>query len=829
MALTKIGAQIGIEGEAKYRSTMQGIINDTKNLISGIKKLESSFSSSGRTIEQNKELKSRLRGEETKLTDALIVQSDQLDKVAAKFGKNSDQYRDYSTVLNNIETDLNKVKRQLEDMPTSLKVFTDAWKNATSEVGELLVGIGNGLTKYVTAPLTAAAGLSIKTFADQQAAMTGVRKTVDEIVDANGNVIVSYDDIDRSLRNIALTTASSYEEVASVAEAAGQLGITATQLSDGTTELEKFTKTMVMLGDSTNLSADEAAIAIARIINITGESTDNVDKLGNAIVYLGNNFATSEQEIVAMANRLAAGGTLAGLTTQEIFGLATAMSSVGITAEAGGTAMTQTLTAIEKEFSAFSEGAESNLPRIAEIAGMSAEEFADAWQNRPADAIQAFISGLGGLDEKGESATLVLDELGMAGIRQSNMLKSLSLASDVLTDAIDGSNRAFESGNDLVDEAEKRYGDFKTQTGQLKESFKYLGSEVGESLAKLLLPVVEKLTEFVTKLAEGWANLSEPIQKFILVIAGIAAAVGPILVFIGNVLIFISKLKTAFEVLGLTIGGFVSGPILTIIGAIAAVVAGIVAVIEIIKHWDEIVEFASNVIAAFGEAFQLFGDLVVEIFKFVRDWIVEKVTEIKDNIVNFFTQAKDNAVQLFNNLKENAINIFTNIKNGISQKVTEIKNAIVDGITKAIEWIKALPSQAVNWGGDIMKSMAQGIKNAVSWVTDAVSNVAGRVKSFLHFSEPDVGPLSDFSTYMPDMMKLMAKGINDNSYLVEDALTNVTGMMASNLEGNGQSNYNYGGVVINLSVPEGTNGRMLVDEIEDELAQRTMRRKAVFG
>lgn len=855
---TFIGAKIGIEGEAEYRKSIKGIIDSTRDLKAEFKEIESSIGKN-KTIQDVAKQRENLNKQLQETTKILEKQKEVLDKgmqhnldqrnnIGLDWANQKEfipdeKFQQYQRNLLNTQTELNNTKKKLEELPTAIELVTSAFKNETSQWGEALKGVGSFMTKYVTTPIVAGAGLSVKTFADQQSAMTGVKKTVDELYDSNGNLVYSYKDIENELRNIALTTGSTFEEVAAVGEVAGQLGI-------ATEDIGEFSRVMVMLGDSTNLGADEAATALARILNITGESTDNIEKLGNSIVYLGNNFATSESEIVHMTNRLAAGGTLAGLTTQEILGLATAMSSVGITAEAGGTAMTQTLTAIEKEFAAFTEGTDNNLARIGEIAGMSADEFAKAWKEKPAEAIAAFIGGLGDLDEKGENAVLVLDELGMSGIRQSNMLKSLALASDVLTEAIEGSNYAYEESTALTDEASKRYEDFNTKTHQLKESFKYLGSEVGGTIAEMLLPVVEKLSEFLQKMAEGWQKLPDPIKKFIVSLGGIAATIGPLLLIAGNIMIFASKIKGAMEVLGIT------GKVLALgIGKFALIIGGVVAAIAaaiwVFNHWDEIMEVAKNVIAAFGEALKLFGELVVEIFKFVRDWIVEKVTEIKDGIVekfteakdwvilkvteikdgivNFFTQAKDNAVQLFTNLKDNATTIFENMKAGIRTKVDEIKTSIVNGITNAINWIKSLPSQALSWGADIMKSMAQGIRNAMSWVTDAVSNVANRVRSFLHFSEPDIGPLSDFHTYMPDMMKLMAKGINDNAYLVEDALTNVTGMMAGNLEGNEPNNYNYGGVVINMNVPEGADGRMLVDEIESELAARTMRRKAVFG
>jgi len=243
-------------------------------------------------------------------------------------------------------------------------------------------------------------------------AMTGVAKTTD----LSDTELSSMSDaiMEMSTRIPATTT-----EIAAVAEAAGQLGIQKDALLG-------FTETMTMLGTATNMTAEDAATALARFANITGMSADNYDRLGSVIVDLGNKFATSESEITQMSTRLASGGKLAGLTEPQIMALAAAMSSVGIEAEAGGTAMTQTLNAIE---TAVANG-EDSLQSFADVAGMSADEFAETWNTDALDALTAFIRGLGNLDEQGESAVLVLDDLGLSGIRQSNMLKSLALAAD---------------------------------------------------------------------------------------------------------------------------------------------------------------------------------------------------------------------------------------------------------------------------------------------------------------------------------------------------------------------------------------------------------------
>src|SRR5690606_24079795 len=152
--------------------------------------------------------------------------------------------------------------------------------------------------------------------------------------------------------------------------------------------IESFTRTMIDMGEATNLSAEEAATQLARFMNVMGTSQDDVGRLGAAVVGLGNNFATTESEIVAMGQRLSGAGAQAGLTEGDVLGLAAAMSSVGIEAEAGGSAMSLTMKRIGKSVD---EGGDS-LELFAQVSGMSAQQFSEAWQSDPAMALDAFIS-----------------------------------------------------------------------------------------------------------------------------------------------------------------------------------------------------------------------------------------------------------------------------------------------------------------------------------------------------------------------------------------------------------------------------------------------------
>ena len=121
---------------------------------------------------------------------------------------------------------------------------------------------------------------------------------------------------------------------------------------------------------------------------------------------------------------------------------------------------------------------------------------------------------------------------------------------------------------------------------------------------------------------------------------------------------------------------------------------------------------------------------------------------------------------------------FTNILTGITTTVTNIKDAIVNGFTAAIDWIKSLPAQALQWGTVIINGIVDGIKGAIGAVGDAVAGVADKIKSFLGFSEPDEGPLSNFHTYMPDMIDLMSKGITAGKEKIRKALEGITGEMS---------------------------------------------------
>ena len=169
---------------------------------------------------------------------------------------------------------------------------------------------------------------------EYESAFTGVRKTVNASEE-------EFKSLEGSLKSLAGETGITFVELSKIGELGGQLGV-------GIEDLDKFTETVAKLGATTNLSVEEAATSFARIANVTGEPLSKIDKLGSVVVELGNNFATTEAEIVAITQRLSSAGTVAGVASQDLFAIGTALTSVGIQSEAGGTAVSRALLDINK-------------------------------------------------------------------------------------------------------------------------------------------------------------------------------------------------------------------------------------------------------------------------------------------------------------------------------------------------------------------------------------------------------------------------------------------------------------------------------------------------
>ena len=571
---------------APFQSNVGRLKTYLKGVDNSLKAMENNFKGAGNNVSNLKGLLSQTGSALNSYQKVLSSQSERYNQLKASIGdvstataEQKQKLVEASASMTATAAKVAELQNRYDQLAKSMRrayiddsAFTKFGKSAQevgekfSKVGKEISGFGSALTKGVTAPIVAGAGLVVKAAIDYESAFAGVKKTVDE------TATVSYKNLSDGIRQMAKELPASAVEIANVAEVAGQLGIKAE-------DILKFSRTMIDMGESTNLSAEEAATAIAKVANIMGLSSDDYSRFGASVVDLGNNFATTEKDIVMMANRLAAGGKLAGLTAPEILGLATAMSSVGIEAEAGGTAMTQTLTAIGNAVSLTTKDSADDLALIAKVAGTTSEEFQQAWKEKPAEALQSFIKGLNTAREKGANMDAILMKLGMTGVRQGNMLKSLALSSDKMSAAVQRSNQAWKENTALTNEANKRYETTESQLKMFRNQITDLAIEFGGPLIKALrsgLDAVKPWLNNLADLAKKFSSLSTEQQQNIIKWGLMAAALGPALKLLGGGISVIGGFVKAIG--GLSKGiGFLSGSV-KFLGNLSSVTSGLSAV-----------------------------------------------------------------------------------------------------------------------------------------------------------------------------------------------------------------------------------------------------------
>ena len=344
-----------------------------------------------------------------------------------------------------------------------------------------------------------------KTAIEFEDAWTGVTKTV------NGTP-QQFEKINAGLKDLAQNTSSTYQDIAHYAELAGQMGIP-------TDSIVGFTKTITQLGDTTNLVGEEAAQSIAKFSNVMVSQSKKTNtyysRLGSTIVDLGNKFSTTEADIMNMATRLGVAGKMVGFNSNQVLGLSTALSSLGIDAAAGGSSVSKMLKKIDL---AVSTG-DKNLSKFAEVSGMTSQQFQKAWGEDAAGTFLKFVEGIG----KTSDVTKTLNDLGITEVRQAQSMGALAQSSDVLANALNVSKNAWNDNSAMANEAEKRYATLKSQLSQTWEAIKQAGNELGQAFT----PTLTDLLKIVKKAANAFSDLDEGTQQTIAKMLLLTAAAYP--------------------------------------------------------------------------------------------------------------------------------------------------------------------------------------------------------------------------------------------------------------------------------------------------------------
>lgn len=525
-------------------------------------------------------LKNNIEETSAKLEKLKEAQKIADDEIANGTKVSDENYRSLQREIVNTENKLNSLKAEASNWTRAGRSIEEFGKKVEN-ISNKLDKIGTTITTRLTLPIAAIATGAVNSAKEFETAFTGVEKTVDGTKQQIAN-------LKQGIKDMAEEIPSSTTEISAVAEAAGQLGIQ-------TDNILSFSKAMIDLGNSTNLTADEAASQLAKFANITQMSQKDFDKLGSSIVDLGNNFATTEADIVNMAMRLAGAGHQVGMSEGQILGLATALSSVGIEAEMGGSAISKAMVKMQnaveqsgdklnkvlnetgmslrdlellsannsKDFKDLCQSigmtstevkqlitAGTNLEDFASVSGMTAEQFKKAWKEDAAGALSEFIKGLGHAQDKGESAITMLSEMGLTEVRLRDSLLRAANAGDLFNNALETGTKSWNENVALTNEANKRY---QTLDSRLKMTTNKINN-MATSMGNKLTPTVNKVLDKVDGLIDKIDGLTEEETENIIKTATFVAAIGPAIKIVSKLGSTIGKSAKAAGTLSQAIG-----------------------------------------------------------------------------------------------------------------------------------------------------------------------------------------------------------------------------------------------------------------------------------
>ena len=680
------------------------------------------------------------------------------------------------TVLG-FDTDLRGLARY-EQSAERVQKRLDGIGKTTIKVGGALSIIGG----LAVAAFTGAAKASINWESD----FAGVRKTVDgtdeELAAINAELRrMSRDDIPLPVG-----------ELAGVAEAAGQLGIE-------TASVTSFTAVMAKLGVTTNLSAQDAATSLARLANVTGMNQSLFDRLGATVVWLGNNYATTEAEIVSFGLRLAGTGSLIGLNENQILAFGTALSSLGINAEAGGSAVSRVWADMQKAVQA--GGPELDI--FAEVSGLSGAGFAQLFEEDAAAATLAFISGLNRMIEAGEPVHGVLEELGFDSIRIRDTLLRAAGAPELFASALDGASVAWEENLALEREAELRFATLASDLVFLRNKVMDLAISVGNALTPSISRALGRIKPVIDA-ANDWAAANPVLVQRLAILSGVILILGLALIALG----------TAFQIAAFAVGGYVAAVKLAIffhkvyhnillvtrirlwlltlqtgistgaqwlwntaVAASVGIVRGAAFVWAIAKAAMLAGATATGVATAAQWALNVamtanpVGLLIVGIGLLIAALAAGAyyAWQYRDAIVGFF----EGLWEQFNQLPlwaQVLIAFFAGPVGFVLLLIARLGD-LSDALVAIRDFIMGIDFSEA--GTAWMRTLAAGILGGLGTVKDAVGSVLGKARALLPFSDAREGPLSGLTESGQSLPETIAAGIRQRRGDIGAALASV--------------------------------------------------------
>lgn len=415
--------------------------------------------------------------------------------------------------------DSKQANQDAKKLDQSVKEIGKSSDNTVFSVKKLASAIA---AAFAAARIAAFAKDAVDSFAAFEKGLIGVGKTTD----ISGQEL---EDFGGKIRELTRTIPVAATELLSIAQAAGQLGVS------GTENIIKFTEVIAKLGGASDLAGEAAATSLARILTVTGTDVSKIDRLGSTIVELGNNFAATESEIAAVATRVSQSTVQFKVTAAEVLGISTALKAVGVEAESGGTQVGLAFQAINDAI----RGGGKEMQALQQITGKTQQELSKAFfGGKSTQVFKGFIDGLGEIQKSGGDVSAALEAVGLKGTQAVSVLSTLASRSELLANTLKTANKEWEDNIALNKEAATASKSFSAQMQIVKNSADEAASAIGSIIAP-------KVLDFMGEFRDASFFIAANIEDITRVVEVLSVAIGTRLAVAvaSSALIFVNSVK----------------------------------------------------------------------------------------------------------------------------------------------------------------------------------------------------------------------------------------------------------------------------------------------
>lgn len=537
------------KGLTAYKKQMQDAQTTLQTSRTALTNTKKAYEDNVKSVNKNV---TALKAQKTELDKQISLRSNEkrlLTEANKSLDKNSVSYKDNQKALNWVNTEIEAYTKQSQSISDSIrtqeaalsgskKAYTDAQatvKKATEQYEEYEKGlkaaeradeaqnlqntgkrwkeVGEGIDT-VTKPLQyaatalAAGGVASAKFAiDFEDSFAGVKKTVDATPEQLAKIKQGIIDLSTTGIDGRGAIPQTTTELNELAAAGGQLGISQENIVD-------FTEVMAQMGSATNLVGEEGAATLARFQNVMGVGQNEIRNIGSAIVDLGNHSATTESEIAEMALRMGKYGSSVRMSAADVLGYSAALSSLGIEAQMGGSAIGRTWLSIETAVASGGEG----LTKFAKYSGKSAEEFKKQWNTDSSGAFNGLLKGL----QSAENLTVALDDLGINNTQDIQAMMALVNGYDLVTESVNRSNTAYQENTALQEEFNAKNETTASKLANTKNNI----IEAARSIGETMLPSIKDASTTVADFAKGLSQMSDEQKRTVVNTGATVIALG---------------------------------------------------------------------------------------------------------------------------------------------------------------------------------------------------------------------------------------------------------------------------------------------------------------